>query len=195
MRITKALIRLLGWAGWSAPLLFANPGSQVFLRLGLLATLTVLKDFFLKVNYWKKSIEDKKIMKNCPACKELRKRDFAGLALIVQWYCINLYTKVQGLEHDHGQIDSRVRAQRLSAAHHKVTWSILIGFKYSIAIGKQRLPVCKGKGHCKRNMSVLRKWLLLACHRSQISGSVLDVFNLHLYSAAYNLIVCPLCWN
>ena len=57
---------------------------------------------------------------------------------------------IQGLEHDHGQTDSRARAQRLSAAHHKVTWSILIGFKYSTARVKQRLPVCKGKGHCKQ---------------------------------------------
>ena len=37
------------------------------------------------------------------------------------------YRKLQGLEHDHGQTNSRARAQRLSAAHHKVTWSILIG--------------------------------------------------------------------
>ena len=34
------------------------------------------------------------------------------------------------LEHDHRQTDSRARAQRLSAAHHKVMWSILIGFIY-----------------------------------------------------------------
>ena len=33
----------------------------------------------------------------------------------------------------------------MSAAHHKVTWSILIGFKYSTARGKQRLPVCMGR--------------------------------------------------
>ena len=107
----------------------------------------------------------------------------------------NISVKLQGLEHDHGQTDSRAGAQQLSAAHHKVTWSILIGFKYSTARVKQRLPVCKGKGHCKLNMSVLQKSLLLACHRSQISGSVLGVFNLHVYSAAYNLIVCPLCRN
>ena len=31
-RITKALIRLRGCAGWSAPLLFANPRRQVFSR-------------------------------------------------------------------------------------------------------------------------------------------------------------------
>ena len=31
-RMTKALIRLRGCAGWSAPLLFANPRRQVFLR-------------------------------------------------------------------------------------------------------------------------------------------------------------------
>ena len=33
-RITKALIRLCGCAGWSAPVLFANPGRQVFSRRG-----------------------------------------------------------------------------------------------------------------------------------------------------------------
>ena len=33
-RITKALIRLRGCAGWSAPMLFANPGSWVFSRQG-----------------------------------------------------------------------------------------------------------------------------------------------------------------
>ena len=32
--ITKALIRLCGCAGWSAPVLFANPRRQVFLRRG-----------------------------------------------------------------------------------------------------------------------------------------------------------------
>ena len=34
-RITKALIRLRGCAGWSALLLFANSRRQVFLRGGL----------------------------------------------------------------------------------------------------------------------------------------------------------------
>ena len=33
-RITKAVIRLRGCAGWSAPLLFANPRRQVFSRRG-----------------------------------------------------------------------------------------------------------------------------------------------------------------
>ena len=33
-RITKALIRLRGCAGWSAPVLFANHRRQVFLRRG-----------------------------------------------------------------------------------------------------------------------------------------------------------------
>ena len=33
-RITKALIKLRGCAGWSAPLLFANPRRHVFLRRG-----------------------------------------------------------------------------------------------------------------------------------------------------------------
>ena len=33
-RMTKALIRLRGCAGWSVPLLFANHRRQVFLRRG-----------------------------------------------------------------------------------------------------------------------------------------------------------------
>ena len=33
-RIAKALISLRGCAGWSAPLLFANPRRQVFSRRG-----------------------------------------------------------------------------------------------------------------------------------------------------------------
>ena len=33
-RITKALIRLRGCAGWSAPVLFANPRRQLFSRRG-----------------------------------------------------------------------------------------------------------------------------------------------------------------
>ena len=33
-RISKALIRLRGCAGWSAPVLFANPQRQVFSRRG-----------------------------------------------------------------------------------------------------------------------------------------------------------------
>ena len=52
---------------------------------------------------------------------------------------------VQPLDHDHGKTDSQARAQRLSAANHKVTWSILIGFKYSTARAKQRLPCVKRK--------------------------------------------------
>ena len=38
-QITKALIRLRGCAGWSAPLLFANPKRQVLLRRGPYTTL------------------------------------------------------------------------------------------------------------------------------------------------------------
>ena len=34
-RMTKALIRLRGCAGWSAPVLFANPRRQIFSRRGL----------------------------------------------------------------------------------------------------------------------------------------------------------------
>ena len=33
-QITKMLIRLRGWAGWSAPVLFSNPRRQVFSRRG-----------------------------------------------------------------------------------------------------------------------------------------------------------------
>ena len=33
-RITKALISLREWSGWSEPLLFTNPGRQVFSRGG-----------------------------------------------------------------------------------------------------------------------------------------------------------------
>ena len=71
------------------------------------------------------------------------------VAISVMW----AYILLLWLEHDHGQTDSRARAQRLSAAHHKVTWSILIGFIY-----REATPtLCKGKCHCIRNVSVLRK--------------------------------------
>ena len=40
-------------------------------------------------------------------------------------------------------------------------------------LGKQRLPCVKGNVTCIRNVSVLQKKMLFACHRSQISGSVL----------------------
>ena len=40
-------------------------------------------------------------------------------------------------------------------------------------IRKATSTLCKGKGHCIRNVSVLQKQMLFACHRSQISGSVL----------------------
>ena len=45
---TKALIRLRGCAGWSAPVLFANPRRQVFSRRGRFDVTvdTVLKWFF-----------------------------------------------------------------------------------------------------------------------------------------------------
>ena len=44
-----------------------------------------------------------------------------------------LNTGLTVLRLDCGQIESRVWSQLLSAAHHKVTWSILIEFKYSTA--------------------------------------------------------------
>ena len=43
---------------------------------------------------------------------------------------LTLLHALLSLEHDRGQTDPRARSQRLSAAHHKVTWWILIGFKY-----------------------------------------------------------------
>ena len=48
-RITKALIRLRGCAGWSAPLLFAYPRKQVFTRQGPhgLLVLFIAQIFFL----------------------------------------------------------------------------------------------------------------------------------------------------
>ena len=51
-RITKALIRLRGCAGWSAPVLFANPRRQVFSRCGPfdvnLTIMTVIINYQLK---------------------------------------------------------------------------------------------------------------------------------------------------
>ena len=41
---------------------------------------------------------------------------------------ISFTVGIQALEHDRGQTDSRAQSQRLSAAHHNATWSILIGF-------------------------------------------------------------------
>ena len=54
-------------------------------------------------------------------------------------------THVLPLEHDCGQTDSRVPPQRLSTAHHKVTWLILIRFKYSIANESNVYLCVKGK--------------------------------------------------
>ena len=42
-RITKALIRLRRCAGWSAPLLFANPRRQVVSRRGLFDNMVTLQ--------------------------------------------------------------------------------------------------------------------------------------------------------
>ena len=47
-QITKALIRLLGCTGWSAPLFFANPGRQLFSRRGPIWTSSL----FLNQNMW-----------------------------------------------------------------------------------------------------------------------------------------------
>ena len=64
------------------------------------------------------------------ACRVMTNGDPAGRIFLTHPHTIN---GLQGLEHDHGQTDSRARAQRLSTVHHKVTLSILIGFKYSTA--------------------------------------------------------------
>ena len=58
-RITKVLIRLRGCAGWSAPVLFANPRRQVFSRQGPnirpLALLCHLKEAFAHMRSISKS--------------------------------------------------------------------------------------------------------------------------------------------
>ena len=94
--------------------------------------ITFLKELFEKVNFEKVS-RHQKSMQKFPAIKEFRPQNMLS--------CNDL----QPLDHDHGQTDSRAQAQRLSAAHHKVTWSILIGLKYSTARAKQRLPCVKRK--------------------------------------------------
>ena len=53
------------------------------------------------------------------------------ICLYILSQILSIYLQV--LEHDRGQTDSRARSQRLSAAHHNVEWSILIGFKFSAA--------------------------------------------------------------
>ena len=87
------------------------------------------------------------------------------------------------LEHDHGQTNSRASSQRLSAAHPKVTWSILIGFKFFQAETESNAYLCvEGKVtvyatcQCSENSYF---WSFLACHRSQISvlGSIVHSFN------------------
>ena len=50
MRITRALIRLRGCAGWSAPLLFANPEDRFFSCRG---PCDVTYNFIQNHNYWK----------------------------------------------------------------------------------------------------------------------------------------------
>ena len=50
-RITKALIRLRGCAGWSAPLLFADPRRQVFSRRGLFNIVVKCVNFLNEVTF------------------------------------------------------------------------------------------------------------------------------------------------
>ena len=75
--------------------------------------------------------------KSSPYIFLLLKQKYVKLALRHPHYC-----NVQGLDNDHGQTDSRARAQRLSTrAHQKVTWSMLIGVTNFHHQTKQRLPV------------------------------------------------------
>ena len=91
------------------------------------------------------------------------------------------------MDHDHGQTDSRARAQRLSAAHHKVTWSILIGFKYSTAKAKQRLPCVNRK---------VTVYVTCQCSEKRCFWRVIDhkyqALGAQFYSAAYNRIMYPI---
>ena len=48
-RISKALIRLRGCAGWSAPVLFATPRRQVFSRQGPLYKLSVYNEMLNEI--------------------------------------------------------------------------------------------------------------------------------------------------
>ena len=73
-----------------------------------------------------------------PLSEELKlSQTFFGNILMAYFLCSYL----QGLDNDHGQTVSRARAQRLSRAHQKVTWSMLIGVTYFYHQTKQRLPV------------------------------------------------------
>ena len=98
---------------------------------------------------------------------------------------------VQPLDHDHGQTDSRARAHQLSAAHHKVTWSILIGFKYTTTKAKQRLPCVKRKVtvyvtcQCSENRCFWRD----IDHKYQAPCCVAWCT---VYSAAYKRIMYPI---
>ena len=57
-RITKALIRLLRCAGWSAPVLFANPRRQVFSRRGpYIAHMLLFLEHGSKSRCWCKCTE------------------------------------------------------------------------------------------------------------------------------------------
>ena len=49
-RVIKALIRLLGCAGWSAPVLFANPRKQIFLRRGPYDITNLLNSIFFRMS-------------------------------------------------------------------------------------------------------------------------------------------------
>ena len=65
-RITKALIRLRGCAGWSAPLLFANHGRQVFSRRGPFSKVAYVLCFDSSIFTWHTKLLVRPASNFCP---------------------------------------------------------------------------------------------------------------------------------
>ena len=78
------------------------------------------------------------------------------------------------LEHDHGQTDSRARAQRLSAAHHK---SHMVDPDWIHILGKQPLPCVKGK---------VTVYVTCQCSENRCFWCVID----HKYKALCCVALC-----
>ena len=72
--ITKALIRLRGCAGWSAPLLFANLGRQVFSRRGPKYMFNLLMSVYIDL-IWLKTyrgmFKDGSTIENLITCRTI----------------------------------------------------------------------------------------------------------------------------
>ena len=72
--ITKALIRLRGCAGWSAPLLFANRQRQVFSRLGPKYMFNLLMSVYIDL-IWLKTyrgmFKDGSTIENLITCRTI----------------------------------------------------------------------------------------------------------------------------